>query len=404
MRFPSSLFARRPRECAFKARLIACILTAALVPFSVPAALGQSEAPDASSAHPSVQSAKVVPSGKDIEKVNKYDIDYIGHRGIGRGFNLYSVKRERELGQNLAAAFDRNTKLINDALVNDYINRLALKIVGNSDAEIPFTIKVIDSGDIPRAYGLPGGFLYVDSALIIAADGEAELASMIAREIAHVAARHATRALTRKQLWNVAGSMAFLTGPAGVALEDAGDIAGPLSLKKFLRDAEYEADLLGIEYAYAAGYDPQALLDALEKLHAIEERRNASLAKIPGYHLAMRLPFHAKIAKSFSNYPLTEERIQRLQSEISTFLPNRKDYVLDTDEFQEVKSSLLASRSPVLRHHSPGDDGGKGPVLRRNPSNITDESDSPDVGIVPMGMPSNSFKSMAEASGGRTHR
>jgi hypothetical protein len=170
-----------------------------------------------------------------------------------------------------------------------------------------------------------------------------------------------------------------------VAFEDAGGIAGPLWLKKFIRDSEYEADLLGIEYAYAAGYDPQALLDALEKLHALEVKRNATFAKIPGYHLGAKLPFHSRIAKSFSSYPLTEERIQRLQSEISTFLPGRKDYILDTGEFEEVKSLLLAGQAPVLRHHSPGDgnDNDKGPVLRRSSDDNSDAHAFPDLEMTP---------------------
>src|SRR5438270_9005115 len=212
---------------------------------------------------------------------SKYDIDHIGHRGVGHGFNIYSVKREEELGRSLAAGFDHNTKIVHDVVVNEYVNRLVQKIVRNSDAEVPFIVKIIDSGDIPRAYGLPGGFIYVDSALMLAADGEAELASMIAREVAHVAARHATRALTRRRVCSIMNSMALLTGPAGVALENVGGVAGPLSMQKFSRDAEYEADLLGLEYTYAAGYDPDSLLAALEKLRAMEVSRNSALSKIP---------------------------------------------------------------------------------------------------------------------------
>ena len=379
MRFPSRFFGSRRQESPFKSRLTACTFTVVLLSSVAATAAGQS-IPDTPSAKPPVESPRKDAAPGNAINAKKYDVNRIGQRGIGHGFNIYSIKREHELGQNLAASFDRNTKIINDAAVNDYVGRLAQKIVGNSDAEVPFTIKVIDSGDIPRAYGLPGGFLYVDSALIIAADGEAELAGMIAREIAHVAARHATRALTRKQLWSVAGSMAFVAGPAGLAFEDAEGIAGPLSVKKFVRDSEYEADLLGIEYAYAAGYDPQALLDALEKLHAMEVTRNAAFAKIPGYHMFTKLPFHGKIARSFASYPLTEERIQRLQSEISTFLPTRKDYVLDTEEFQQVKSILLASQAPVLRRHSASDEDNKGPVLRRS------SEYNPDVRAVP-GLP-----------------
>jgi beta-barrel assembly-enhancing protease len=310
-------------------------------------------------------------SEHDKKKLKKYDVERIGDRAMGHGLNFYSIQRERELGQRIAAAFDRSTKLVNDPVVTDYVNRLGQKIVRNSDCEVPFTIKVFDSGEIPRAYGLPGGFLYVDSALILAADGEAELAAVMAHEIAHVAARHATRALTRRRLSDLVNSAALMTGPAGFALQNVGGVAGPLSMKKFDRDAEYEADLLAIEYAYAAGYDPEALLAALEKLHAMEVKRGGTFAKIPGYHFAMRLPFHSQIARGLSSYPLTEERIQRLQSEITTFLPDRKDYVIDTDEFQEVKARLLATDAVVLRRHG-ADDDAKGPVLRRNPEYRSD--------------------------------
>lgn len=352
----------------FTLELSACVLGALVLP-----SLAMGGEPAASPNPASVEAVRIQPE-TDAKKLAKYDVSRIGQRDIGKGFNLYSLKRERELGQSIAAALDRNTKLINDAVVTDYINRLAQKIVANSDADVPFTIKVIDGGDIPRAYGLPGGFLYVDSALIVSADGEAELVSVMAHEIAHVAARHATRALTRQRMSHMATLMALMAGPAGVAAEDVSGIAGPLSLKKFARDAEYEADLLAIEYAYSAGYDPQSLMDALEKLHAIELQRSAALTKVPGYHLVSMLPFHSKIARGFASYPLVEERIQRLQSEIPSFLPSRKDYVIDTDEFEEVKARLLAYSTPVLRHREAGDDN-QGPVLRR-----TADSDS-DVGV-----------------------
>ncbi len=355
--------------------LLSACLVAVIFTSSHPPALSAQSKHDA----PSIQSSEETSSDNayeiDQKKSDRYDITRIGQRGIGHGFNLYSQKREQELGRSLAAAFDRNTKIVRDELVNDYVNRIAQRIVGNSDADFPFTIKIIDSGDIPRAYGLPGGFLYVDSALILASEGEAELATIMAHEIAHVAARHATRAMSRRQMIHIVNSVAFMTGPVGAGAADLGGFAGPLSLKKFSRDAEYEADLLGIEYAYASGYDPQAMMGALEKLHALETQRDTNLAKIPGYHLASSLPFHSKIARGLANYPLTEERIQRLHSEITHFLPNRKDYVLDTDEFQEVKSRLLSYQTPILRHHSGGEEDNKGPVLRRN----TDKDADPEV-------------------------
>ena len=185
----------RQAERTSRTQLLGSLLIALLAPSLMFGSA--SDAPDSPS--PAVDSStKVAAVVKNPKKLDKYDIDHIGQRGIGHGFNLYSLKREHQLGENIAAALDRTTKIITDPIVNDYVNRLAQKIIRYSDAEIPFTVKVMDSGDIPRAYGLPGGFLYVDSALILSADGEAELATVLAHEIAHVAARHATRALSRR--------------------------------------------------------------------------------------------------------------------------------------------------------------------------------------------------------------
>ena len=357
-----------PARRTFTIHSSSCACAVALsLAILIPPALAQEQKSDDDPVRDASVTAKSnVSLPKNVRDTQKYDMERIGQRGIGKGFNLFSVQKERELGEGLAAAFDRTSKIISDPEVNDYVNRIAQKMVRYSDADIPFTVRIVDLGDTPRAYGLPGGFLYVDSALILASDGEAELAAMMAHEIAHVAARHATRALTRKRMCGIGQSLALLAGPAGMGAANVGGFAGPLSLKKFSRDAEYEADLLAMQYTYAAGYDPQALLDALEKLHALDVKRASPLNKIPGFHFASLLPFHNAVAKSMSDYPLMEERIGRLQAEIPLFLPTRRDYVLDTDEFQDVKARLLAARTPVLRHHGKdGDD--KGPVLRRSP-------------------------------------
>ena len=368
MQFSSALDVSRHREFVFNLVCVFAVLISAL------GAYAQTPAPDADEDSADAIQQKDAAPRDDPKKIAKYDVNRIGHRGIGHGFNIYSLKRERQLGENLAASFDRGSRIVNDPVLNDYVNRLAQKIVRNSDAEVPFTVRLIDSSEIPRAYGLPGGFLYIDSALIFAAESEAELAGVMAHEIAHVAARHATRALTRKNLYGFTGTLSLLAGPVGIVLEDAGGVAGPLSVKKFSRDSEYEADLLGIEYAYTAGYDPEALLSALEKLHALEASRAAMFAKIPGYHFASKLPFHSQVARGFSNYPLLEDRIRRLQLEIATFLPDRKDYIVDTNEFQDIKERLLSLQGPVhLRRHGEDEDP-RAPVLRRAPQEDTDHA------------------------------
>jgi predicted Zn-dependent protease len=276
--------------------------------------------------------------------------------------NLYSEQKERALGEAMASVIDRGAKFVTDADVNEYIRRLAQKIVRYSDAEVAFSIKVIDSPDL-KIFALPGGFLYVNKGLIMEVDSEAELAGLMAHEIAHVAARHATRFATRRYAWNLLSiPLTYLSGPANLATREI----APLTLKKFSRDTEIEADLLGVEYQYAAGYDPQAFVVALEKLRSRDLQIRARVEK--ALPVVTKVPLRDQIAHVFSNYPATEDRIQKLQAEISMLLPGRNDYVVDTSEFEEVKAKLAWANRPILRRHRPGDGPTNGPVLRRHPS------------------------------------
>jgi Zn-dependent protease with chaperone function len=334
--------------------LLFCVLR---VGASDTAAPDVSKAAEQTSISASSKSQTAPGTEEKIGKSGKYDVDRIGQRSIGKGVNLYSLEKERALGKAMADSIDEHTRFITDPDINDYINRLAQKIARNSDAQVPFTIKVIDCLDL-RIFALPGGFLYVDTGLIMEVDSEAELAGLMAREIAHVAARHATRFATRKYAWNmISFPLIYLGGPAGLGTKQI----GPLALKKFSRDAEMEADLLGIEYQYAAGYDPQAFVDVLEKLHSKETQMRARMA-------APKAGFVSQIVRAFATYPPTEERIQKAQTEISTLLPSRGDYVVDTNEFQEVKAKLAGTDRPILRRHRPGDGVPNAPVLHRRPS------------------------------------
>ena len=305
-------------------------------------------------------------------KPDKYDVNRIGQRSVGHGVNLYSLQKERALGESMAAQVDRGSKIVADPEVRDYIERLAQKIARYSDAEVPFTVKVIDSPD-RTVFALPGGFLYVYKGLIMDLDSEAELAALMAHEIAHVAARHATRFATRQYAWNLLSiPLTFFAGPASLGTRQI----GPLSLKKFSRHSELEADLLGIEYQYAAGYDPQVFVEALEKLHGKEVQMGARVAKaVP---VVAKVPFHTQIGHAFSSYPAIEDRIQKLQTEIPEFLPNRTDYIIDTSEFQEVKARLTWADRPILRRHR-GDEPSNGPVLRRHPSEEPEQTHVADT-------------------------
>jgi predicted Zn-dependent protease len=306
------------------------------------------------------------------EKHGKYDIDRIGQRDVGHGINIYSMQKEHALGESMASTIDRGTKFVADFEINDYISRLGQKIARNSDAQVMLTTKVIDSPDL-RIFSLPGGILYVDKGLIMAVDSEAELAGLMAHEIAHVAARHTTRLVSRKYAWNLLSiPITYLSGPAAIATRQI----APLTLKKFSRDAEYEADLLGLEYQYAAGYDPQTFIEALEKLQARDAQMRARINK--ALPVAAKVPTHNKFTNAFSNYPPTEERIQKAQSEIAQLLPTRNDYILDTSEFQEVKAKLAWGDRPILRRHRDGDALTNGPVLHRQtqPSDLAGTSDT----------------------------
>ncbi len=276
----------------------------------------------------------------------KYDVSKIGERGIGSGLDFYSLEREQMLGRELAQQVEASSRLITDPKVTEYVNRVGQNIVRNSDARVPFTIKVIDDDEV-NAFALPGGYFYVDSGLILAADNEAQLAGVMAHEIAHVAARHATKNATREELFNLASiPMIFVGGPLGYAVRQIAGLALPMSYLKFSRDAEREADLLGLEYEYAAGYDPEEFVQFFEKLQLEHKHK------------------HSFIAKAFSTHPMTEDRIIRAEDEIAKYLPPRNQYVEDTSEFEQIKARLAgienehqidAGRSPrpVLRRRTP---------------------------------------------------
>jgi predicted Zn-dependent protease len=304
------------------------------------------------------------------KKSAEYDVSQIGHRSIGKGVNFYSLEKEQALGRALASELEKQVRLLDDPAVSEYINRVGQNLVHNSDAKVPFTIRVIDDDEI-NAFALPGGFFYVNSGLILAADNEAELAGVMAHEIAHVAARHATRNMTKGRIWNMASIPLILVGGgAGFAIRQVMSVGGPMSFLKFSRDAEREADLLGLEYQYAAGYDPAAFIEFFEKIHALERPQKNSF-----------------VSKMFSTHPMTEDRIRRAQRDISTILPAREQYVVSTSDFDDAKARLLKVTGR-LKLRNRGGTGTRPTLRRRTPSgagNEGDESDKHETGASPQG-------------------
>ncbi len=284
---------------------------------------------------------------------SKYDVTLIGHRNVGTGLNFYSLEREIAVGQELAKQVEQSSKLVTDPEITEYVNRIGQNLVRNSDSRVPFTIRVIDSGEI-NAFALPGGFFYVDSGLILAADSEAELAAIMAHEIAHVAARHATKNMTKQQIWNMASiPLMFVGGPAGYAIAEVANIVVPMSFLKFSRDSEREADMLGLQYDYAAGYDPQAFIQFFERLKAQEKQK------------------HSKIAKLFSTHPMTADRITAAQAEIQKYLPDRDSYVVDTSDFEAMKARLISLQGS---QRLDGEKGADRPVLRNHTEDVAPDA------------------------------
>jgi predicted Zn-dependent protease len=284
------------------------------------------------------------------------DVGAVGNRDIGaRGMgNWYSTESEIKMGKGYSMEIEKSTKFITDPVITEYVNRIGQNLVKNSDAKVPFTIKVIDSDEV-NAMALPGGFFYVNSGLILAADEEAELAGVMAHEIAHVAAHHAAREQTRANYAQIGAmaSMIFIPGWAGYGIYEASGIGIPLAFLQFSREFESQADYLGVQYMYRAGYDPQAFVTFFEKIQNLEKRK-------PG-----------AVARAFSSHPQTPDRIEHSQQEIARILPPRDEYVVTTSEFDDVKARL--ARIENKRRLTDKSTGAK-PTLRRASTTTGDPS------------------------------
>ncbi len=299
----------------------------------------------------------LLPAAYAKKQPKKLGPDDIGSSDPGKGVNFYSIEKEIALGKQMAEETERESKLITDPVISEYVNRLGQNLVRNSDAKVPFTIKVIDSDEV-NAFALPGGFMFVNSGLILKADDEAELAGVMAHEIAHVAARHGTKQATRGTIINYASiPLIFMGGWAGYAIQQAAGLAIPMGFLQFSRAMESQADHLGMEYMYKTGYDPTAFVDFFEKIESLEKKKPGAVARV------------------FSTHPLTGDRIKHAQQEIQT-LQALPEYEVDTSEFHHVRDRLamlqnrrpgtrLDDTKPTLRRRTSGDDDDSRPTLKR---------------------------------------
>ena len=303
-------------------------------------------------------------AGKPLSE--KEDPRLIGKRNINKGF-IASISggldKEVALGRQLAAEVDREAKFIDDPVITEYVNRVGQNIVLHSDAKVPFTIKVIDSDEV-NAFALPGGFFYVNKGLILAADNEAEMAGVMAHEIGHVAARHAMENQAKGMLAEIglmAGSI-FLGGLGGMLINQGAQFGALLGFMKFSRSAESEADMLGVEYLWAAGYDPNAMSTMFEKLAAKNKKKPGTFSKL------------------FETHPQSVDRMEASRALVARF-PEKEEYVVSTSEFQRVKARLLRlsnARASSVGDIAPGEDGAPGrPTLKRR-SPVPDDTTPPD--------------------------
>jgi beta-barrel assembly-enhancing protease len=294
------------------------------------------------------------------------DPTMIGKRNINKGIIAKmsgSIEKEVALGRQLAAEVDRENKFIEDPVITEYVNRVGQNIVIHSDAKVPFTIKVIDSDEV-NAFALPGGFFYVNKGLILAADNEAELAGVMAHETAHVAARHAVENAAKMQLldYGLLAGMIFTGGIPGMIIQNTGGLGEMLAFMNFSRGAEEEADRLGIQYLYAAGYDPNALATMFEKLSAKNKKK-------PGF-----------ISKAFASHPQPPDR-RAASIALAARFPEREEYVVSSSEFQRVKSRLLrlSNARATTTGNIAGTDGTTGrPTLKRRNPGTDDPNATPD--------------------------
>jgi predicted Zn-dependent protease len=280
------------------------------------------------------QQLEPVPTYDKVKKGSLDDVNAIGNRDIGgRGLgDWYSIEKEVAMGKQYAAQVEQSAKLITDPVINEYVNRIGQNLVRHSDAKVPFTIKVIDDDQI-NAFALPGGFFYVNTGTILAADDESELAGVMAHEISHVCARHAMRQMTRANWANIATiPLIFVGGGIGYAAYEAAGIGIPLTFMKFSRGFEAQADYLGTQYLYASGYDPEGMVNFFEKIEATEKKKPGALAK------------------AFASHPPTPDRVEHTQQEIARILPPKDEYVVTTSEFDQVKARLgaLENRRKVI--------------------------------------------------------
>jgi predicted Zn-dependent protease len=273
-------------------------------------------------------SVQLAGQSADKRADKRNDPAEIGGRNVSKGVNLYSLDREIALGKQLALEVEKQAKVIEDPIISEYLNRLGQNLVRHSDVTFPVSFKMIDAEEI-NAFTLPGGFIFVNTGVLKLSDNEAELASVLSHELGHAAARHATRQATREQMISMATvPVSLVGGLAGLAVRQIAGVAAPMTFFHFSRAFETEADMLGIQYLWSAGYDPSASVDMFERVESTERKKPGTVSKL------------------FRTHPQTEDRIEKTQRDIEKMLPERPEYTLNTSEYEDIRTRLYEITKP----------------------------------------------------------
>ena len=241
-----------------------------------------------------------------------------GSTGGASDFNLISIEEEWQLGAQLSQDIARQVRLSNDPTLNSYVSQMGQKIVAQTPApfnQLPWQFHVVEDPSI-NAFAIPGGHVYVHTGLIANADNAAELAGVMAHEISHVTARHTTEQISRQYGISVLAGIALGQNP-GMLSQIAAQILAGGALARFSREAEREADELGIQAMARAGYNPIGMATMFEEL--MEHRQGS-----PG-----------RVEQFFSTHPLTEERVRDARRRAEQI---GNTGALDEPGFQEAKA------------------------------------------------------------------
>jgi predicted Zn-dependent protease len=293
------------------------------------------------------------------------DVENIGNRSIATRVwgifpNFISLEKEIQIGQQISTEFEQAAKLVEDPVISEYVDRVGQNIVKHSDAKVPFHIKVVDTDEV-NAFAFPGGFFYINKGLLLEAENESELAGVMAHEISHVVARHATAMMSKQQILQFAQIPLLFVGGywAQMALQNGLGLGINLGLLGVTRESEKEADQLGIQYLWNSGYDPNSFVSFFEKL---QDKEKSKPGRLSGW---------------FRTHPYTLDRIAASLDE-QRYLPEKENYMVNTSEFDRVKSRLLAIDNAMKADSQAAQVDQKKPTLKRRTNTGDDPANDPD--------------------------